>query len=486
MNHKSELFFLFGLWISFVGIFIAGTSLLPRSTDNPDTLVASALLSTKTQEVLGFSSEASNVKSLYLDLDRMIITLSIDGEQYKTFPILSRPKKNSMWDTPSGRYAVESKEPLHFSHFLNLWMPYSVSFGPNYFLHGWPLDSEREPVSLWKSDGGFRLSVEDAQHVYEFAETGVAVTIYGGNEVLQRKDFSYTPPEDTLQSSVTASHFSVGDIKSGGIMLERKSAEPIHPGKLVVFPVALAAVETVDQYTKVRIGELLLGKKKGREALGGSDELTLGSLLYALLFDTNGTAAKVFEEYIGKEELAQYVNMKIRAIGLSGSQFTSVDKDAPATTTANDLFTLLRYVANDHSYLIHLSQLPGETFVSGESKTKYHWENNNITSYGVDVAYKGGIGTLDADGGGSGLFVFSVPVSEFRSREIGIVAIDSKNILADINELRAMLVKKFIYESHMAGEVDVQENIDDKTQKEKTSERVKEMFNQEIYYDRSL
>ena len=80
-------------------------------------------------------NEASFVE---VDLRKMIVSLYGRGLLLKTLPVTMKGREGSWWETPTGNYKAILKERNHFSSIGKVWMPYSIQFYGNFFIHGLP------------------------------------------------------------------------------------------------------------------------------------------------------------------------------------------------------------------------------------------------------------------------------------------------------------------------------------------------------------
>lgn len=119
----------------------------------------------------------TNKDYIYVNRDAMEITLYRDNVEYKKFPVLSIRRIGSKFDTPTGQFEILSKEPNHFSSIGHVWMPYSMQFHGDFFIHGWPYYPDGTPVAKGYSGGCVRLSDEVSKEVYGFAVLGMPVLI---------------------------------------------------------------------------------------------------------------------------------------------------------------------------------------------------------------------------------------------------------------------------------------------------------------------
>src|SRR3989344_7276539 len=112
-----------------------------------------------------------------IDLSQMKVSLYKEGGLLKTLPVLSKGRDGSWWETPTGNYKILSKEQNHFSSIGNVWMPWSMQFYGNFFIHGWPYYEDGTPVSSTYSGGCIRLETTDAERLYPLVSTGTPVIV---------------------------------------------------------------------------------------------------------------------------------------------------------------------------------------------------------------------------------------------------------------------------------------------------------------------
>ncbi len=113
---------------------------------------------------------------IYADLKAMALEMC-DGNDCSEVPILSIRNIGSIYDTPTGSFDIKTKEPNHFSSIGHVWMPWSMQFSGNFFIHGWSYYPDGTPVPKGYSGGCIRLSDENAKIVYDFAELGTPLIV---------------------------------------------------------------------------------------------------------------------------------------------------------------------------------------------------------------------------------------------------------------------------------------------------------------------
>jgi D-alanyl-D-alanine carboxypeptidase len=323
-----------------------------------------------------------------------------------------------------------------------------MQFYGNFFIHGWPTYDNGKEVPIGYSGGCIRLSTKDAREVYAFAPKGARVVVLGA---LSSEQFATTsqyylrgggsPPE------VSATAFVVEDVQSGRVLWERNAASLQYAGGLTAMATALTALETVNQYKIVRMGELLLGKAVLRKhSIGAIDEMPVGTFVYPLLFDTNDTAARVFAREHGEKQFVTTMNEKAAAIGMQHTEFSGPLSEDLATTTAHDLATLLRYVESHKHFLVDVTLAKEQTLTDEDGDERYVWTNRNPWILSGDGEFRGGIVSRAAEGGKqNAMLIFDLPVAEFGTRKIAFVVLGSSDVEADIVALRLFVNEHFTY-----------------------------------------
>lgn len=114
---------------------------------------------------------------IYVNIDEMAIEVWHEGSLLYRDKVLSVRNIGSKFDTPRGLFSILTKEDLHFSSIGHVWMPYSMQFSGDFFIHGWPYYLDGTPVPEGYSGGCVRLSDDVAKQVYEYAEIGMPVLI---------------------------------------------------------------------------------------------------------------------------------------------------------------------------------------------------------------------------------------------------------------------------------------------------------------------
>ncbi len=364
------------------------------------------------------------------DLGEMKLYLYENGHATTVIPILSKGKRGSRWETPTGLYSIETRELNHFSSIGEVHMPYSMQFFGNFFIHGWPYYPDGTPVAEGFSGGCIRLSTEDAALVYEFARMGTPIFIWE------------TPSTDASNISidaavklprVSATSFLVADIRTGEVYAERDATTPKPIASVTKLMTALVANETT-HYD--RLLAVSADDHRATEGTPGNiirnDLVTVGDALYALLLESNNAVAYTLARHHGSENFMEWMNDKARAIGMTNTNFDDPSGISPENTaSANDLFTMMKYIHNSQSYILGMSRQPQFT-VRSESGSRYTLANFN--HFAGNSQFVGGKVGYTNEARQTMTAIFDVKVGD-ETVTIAIIVLGSADRKADVQAL---------------------------------------------------
>lgn len=387
-------------------------------------------LSTRTIGTASIDTIAqAHERMIAADLTEMKLYLFENGHATATLDILSKGKRGSRWETPTGLYKIETKEEDHFSSIGEVHMPYSMQFFGNFFVHGWPYYPGGEPVAEGYSGGCIRLSTEDAERVYEFTKRGTPIFIW------ETSDASSTPltMKEVPLPRLSAKAFLIADINTGTVYAE-KAADSAYPiASISKLLTALVANETIHFDRTLTVNGDDRAQTDGTPgSIAKGDTFTVGELLYPLLMESNNSAAYTLARYNGQDNFMQWVNDKAEAIGMEDTHMEDPSGiSSQNVSTANDLFKLMRYIAQNQSYLLNLSREP-EKEMKAENGRTYAFANFN--HFAGDTGFLGGkVGYTD-EARQTMAAVFELPLRN-ATATIAIIVLQSEDRKTDIQKL---------------------------------------------------
>lgn len=387
-------------------------------------------LSTRTIGTASIDTIAqAHERMIAADLTTMKLYLFENGHATATIDILSKGKRGSRWETPTGLYKIETKEENHFSSIGEVNMPYSMQFFGNFFVHGWPYYPGGEPVPEGYSGGCIRLSTEDSKKVYEFAKRGTPIFVWEDSTA------STTPMilSKAPVPRVSAKAFLVADLRTGDVYAEKNAQAQYPIASISKLLTALVANETIHFDRTLTVNGDDRAQTDGTPgSIVKGDTFTVGELLYPLLMESNNSAAYTLARYNGQENFVEWMNDKAKAIGMEQTHMKDPSGISPENvSTANDLFKLMRYIEDSQSFILNLSREP-EKKLKAENGRTYNFANFN--HFAGNKEFLGGkVGYTD-EARQTMTAVFEVPVRGATST-IAIVILGSEERKNDIEKL---------------------------------------------------
>jgi len=242
-------------------------------------------------------------KAVVINLNTMMVELKDGTSTVETFPIVSKGKPGSYYETPGGNYENDYKEINHFSSIGHVYMPFSVHVFGNFFIHGIPYYPDGTKVSSTYSGGCIRLTDENAELVYNFIEKGnpIIITQNSGSDFEKQNDNS-----NTINSMEMTRYMS-----------------------------ATVSLEFLTQDNEIYFNDKATTRRK---------------LLYNLLTLNDDAVSKSYARSLGTDLFIKRMNEKAKSIGLNNTLFISVD--IGAETTDGDLVKFNDYIKDYKSYLL--------------------------------------------------------------------------------------------------------------------------------------
>ena len=315
-------------------------------------------------------------KFIAADLVGMQLYLYQDGTQVAQYPIITKGRTGTPWETPSGFYAIQSKEVTHFSSIGHVYMPYSMQFYGNYFIHGWTYYPNGTPVSASFSGGCIKLATADAKEVFAFADVGTKVFVYDAKHATPPATLSLgTTPKPT----VSAPAYLVADVDTGDVYAESEARVQRPIASITKLMSALVANEVIslDKKVDVEEGELADPQNTASTTL---KTFYIDDLLYPLLMQSNTAIADSLAGYYGKSGFVRWMNTTAKALDMASTTFADPSGvSADNVSTPDDLYRLGVYLANKKSFVLDITHKQAKTITSLDDST-YHITNTAVSA----------------------------------------------------------------------------------------------------------
>lgn len=378
-------------------------------------------------------------RAIRADLSAMLLTLYEDGEEVATYSILSKGRPGTPWETPTGHYRVLTREENHYSSIGQVWMPYSLQFFGNFFIHGWPYDETGLAVPTDYSGGCIRLATENAKDVFNFATADTVVSVYSDSPITASTTESYHLSANQLPA-VSAKAYTVADLETGEIILAKDEKELYPIASLSKLLTALTSLEVINQYQLASVSAAAVGAYGYQGNLVEGERLPVEELIFPLLLESSNDAAEVIAEHYGRDLFLKQINAKAKAIGLNHTSFADPSGLSPANvSTARELAKLAKHIYQSKRYIFNVTNQLEHQY--GD----YVWRNNN-NLVGTE-GYLGGKNGFIDEAGQTQVALYELPLSEFKERKLVFTILKSTDREKDL----ASLVK-FVRENVIFGQ----------------------------------
>lgn len=360
-------------------------------------------------------------KAIVANLESMKVDLYEDGKVVENFDILGKGRPGTAWETPPGAFEILYKKENHFSTIGKVWMPFSMQFFGNYFIHGWPYYPDGTPVSEGYSGGCIRLSTADAEQVYNFSEVGTKTILLGvtENTISFNEKGIYSTKNGAKFPKITAKAYIVADLESGAVIASYGEKVPLPIASLSKMMTALVSLETINQYKEATVSRTAFGTYGAQGNLRTGEKLKISTVLYPLLLESSNDAAEVLAEFAGRNTFIKNMNDKAESIGLFNTSFedpSGLSKNN--ISTAEDLFKLARYIYKYKSFIFDITKLKDYT------SDKHTWYSNS--KFRNDDNYLGGKNGYTDDAHYTLATLVELPLGEFQKRKIAIILLNSQ------------------------------------------------------------
>lgn len=376
------------------------------------------------------------------DLEAMRLTLYENGVSSSTFSILTKGRDGSWWETATGRYTAVSKAVNHFSSIGHVWMPWSIQFYGNFFIHGWPYYEGGKPVEKTYTGGCIRLSTEDAKQAFDFAARGMPILVF--DRISRPASFTVL----TAQSpSVKIPLFSadaalIADIDTGQTILDKNSEKTLPIASLTKLMTGVVASELIYLDRTITISPPMLKDAVQSFSLSVGTTYRAIDLLYPLLMQSSNGSARALAGFLGESEFVRQMNAKTVALGMTETKFTDpAGVSEENSSTLKDIARLSKYIVDKRRFLFDLTAGKGmDAFSKSEfSRIKNFNEFASTTEL---VGMKNGE-TLAARQVLSGVWEFKTPDGKPRRFFVGVLS--SADRMADTEALLGWLQSSFIF-----------------------------------------
>ena len=326
-------------------------------------------------------------KVVLANLDQKTINVIEDGKLIKSMNIVSIGKPNKYYETPGGIYKIKSWETNHYSSLGHVYMPWSMQFSGNYFIHGIPYHEDGEKVSTQYSGGCIRLEDEDAKFIYDFSDKSTYVLVLKNedtsisslNIASSSEDSNIRINNDAITKNITLQNSTdtqlSNQVKKYSDKYNTVLAYDLSTNIYYTSISNLDMAATDTNITDLAITLTALDNVSQERTTADSDGIQVKQLtLLPKLLSGDSFTRKQTTNYIGNNIFQAYLDNKMKSIGLENTYIDVIN--SRSTTTLMDIMYTLRYIYIYKPYIMSLDESAGTGLI---------WQYNVGGGYMADI-----------------------------------------------------------------------------------------------------
>ncbi len=173
----------------------------------------------------------------------------------------------------------------------------------------------------------------------------------------------------TLETSITAKSYLVGDVSTGKIYLEQGSSYVLPIASLSKLMTALVACATLSPTAKVTITEEEATLPPDGSYIRSGETYTLSDILYPLLLDSSNIAAQAIASSSDLSSFLRSMRDYATEIGMTNTYFSDPSGlSVNDRSSAKDIFTLAQYLYKNKPDILRLTR----TYITSVASTTTH------------------------------------------------------------------------------------------------------------------
>jgi hypothetical protein len=367
------------------------------------------------------------------DLTTMKIQVYKAGVVSLQVPIQSKGREGSWWETPAGLYRIDTKEKAHFSGMGHVWMPWSMNFQGNFYIHGRTYYPDGTLTSKTYTGGCIRLETDDAKKVFDAVRMGTPLLVF--EHSFSADNFTY----DDKISELEAPIFLAADLQNNHVFASKESTKEVPIASITKLMTALIATEYINLDNTATVPKSALVYTSKSRLQEGS-QYSVYQLLFPLLMESSNEAAETIARFYGRSAFVKHMNDKAASIGMTHTKFADPSGASEENiSTAEDLFMLAKYIYNNRSFIFKIT--------SGELKdsaygTSGFTDLGNFNDFLTNQYFFGGKNGKTTAALETNLSVFEFPTGETK-RPVVTIILKSPNEKNDSERLLEYVLTHF-------------------------------------------
>jgi len=243
-------------------------------------------------------------------------------------------------------------------------------------------------------------------------------------------------PNNKLKLKAEA--YLIGDLDTGEIILAKNKDKQFPIASVTKLFTAAVSSENQNQEDITKISAKVLNTEGENGGLSLNEKIKTADLIYPLLLESSNDAAEAIAEFFGRNIFMEKMNEKVKDLGLISTFFQDPSGLSEKNqSTASDLFKFAEYLKSEKLNLLQI------TTKRSFNNKKHTWFNNS-QFLGFDGYMGGKRGYID-ESKQTALSIFSLPLGESETRNIGVIVLRSPDRYKDVGNILKYLNKNVYY-----------------------------------------
>jgi len=250
--------------------------------------------------------------------------------------------------------------------------------------------------------------------------------------------FFYFIKDPTKQPNVKAEAYLAGDLDTGEIILVKNKDQKFPIASISKLMTAIVSGDILNKEKIAKISEKVLATYGENGNLHLNEKIKIGDLIYPLLLESSNDAAEALAEQAGRDIFIEKMNEKSKDLELFSTSFS--DPSGLSQNNQSTVFDLFKFAKNLKLNNPDLLQIT--TKKSFNNKVHTWFNNSQFLNF---QEYIGGKRGFTNESKQTALSIFSIPISESGTRNIGIIVLRSPDRYKDVSNILSYLKKNVYY-----------------------------------------
>ena len=378
-----------------------------------------------------------------VDQDAGTVAFYDKGAPRVIYPMVNTPAQGSFFDIPAGFYTVQGKAADHAPKTGRAHLSWAVYLYGNYLIRAASPRAGTAAAVLARDEIGIGLAPEHAKQFFAHAKEGMPALVLR-RDLPPRISFTYfrktllphAVPEVSAASALAA------DIETGEILFEKNKNDAYPTASLTKLMTAVIVKENIKPERVLAVGDEALAAYGNSAGLARGEAFRADDLLHGLILESSNDIAVMLQ--LSVPYFIDKMNAKAKDMDLTKTFFEDASGlSQKNTTSAADIFSLLRHIDTAHPELLTLSRERTYAITPINKKRAHVWRNINWPA--GDRRYLGGKAGFTDESIQTMAGIWSARMAEYGGRKIAITLLGSRNRVADVRAIIAYLEKDFVH-----------------------------------------